>query len=297
MKPVLLALPGNEEWAQSLSRRLDAEVGHVEMRRFPDGESYVRLDTGVEGRPVILVCTLDRPDEKVLPLMFLAEAAKEFKASRVGVVAPYLAYLRQDRRFRSGEAMSSVSFARWLSGCVDWLVTVDPHLHRYRSLGEIYSIPTGVVHAAPSIASWIHAELDAPVVIGPDRESEQWVAEVARCAGAPYVVLEKIRRGDRAVEVTVPEMERWRGHRPVLVDDIITTAGTMIETVRLLTRVGLLPPLCIGIHAVFAGQAYSDLLESGAARVVTCNTIPHPSNAIDLRDLLAEGVRNIQEPI
>lgn len=293
MKPLILSLPGNEALADGLAARLGAERGKAIARRFPDGESYVRIENAVEGRSIILCCTLDRPDERVLPLIFLAETAKDLGAVRVGLVAPYLAYMRQDRRFQPGEGITSVYFARLLSGSVNWLVTVDPHLHRRTSLSEICTIPARVIHAAPLISRWIRENIVSPVLIGPDSESAQWVSEIAAGAGAPYLVLEKIRRGDREVDVSVPEIDRWRGYTPVLVDDIISTARTMIVTVGHLRRAGLPKPICIGIHAVFAGRAEEDLRESGALRVVTCNTIPHPSNAIDLGDLLAEGARKI----
>lgn len=289
MKSLILSLPGNEILAEGLATRLDGELGKAVVRRFPDSESYVRIENAVEGRSVILCCTLDRPDEKVLPLLFLAETAKELGAARVGLVAPYLAYMRQDRRFQPGEGITSVYFARFLSSAVDWLVTVDPHLHRRASLSEIYSIPTEVIHAAPSISRWIRENIPSPVLVGPDSESAQWVSEIAAGAGAPYLVLEKIRRGDREVEVSIPEIDRRRDCTPVLVDDIISTARTMIATVGHLRRAGFPKPVCIGIHAILADRAEEDLREAGASLVVTCNTIPHPSNAIDLGDFLAEG--------
>ncbi|MDZ4142706.1 MAG: ribose-phosphate pyrophosphokinase [Sideroxydans sp.] len=296
MKPVLLPLPGNEAQAQALAQRLDAVIGQFMVRRFPDGETYLRIETELAGRTVIVVATLDRPDDKLLPLLFTAATAKELGAACVGLVTPYLAYMRQDQRFLSGEAVTSVYFAQLLSASVDWLVTVDPHLHRRDSLDEIYSIPSYVVHAAELVSTWIRQHVDSPVIVGPDSESEQWVAAVASASGAPYVVLRKIRRSDHEVEVSVPDVERWRAHTPVLVDDIISTARTMIETVGHLRRAGLPPPICIGVHAIFAGDAYESLLSAGATRVVTCNTIVHVSNAIDLGDLLATGVRTMLVP-
>src|SRR5262245_39384839 len=146
--PLLVAMPGNEELAAALAARLGCEVGHVEVRRFPDGETYLRLATSPSGRAVVIVCTLDHPNDKLLPLLFAAATARELKASKVGLVAPYLAYMRQDWRFKPGEALTSRQVAHLLSHAFDWLVTVDPHLHRYGSLAEIYSIPTRVIHAA-----------------------------------------------------------------------------------------------------------------------------------------------------
>ena len=288
---VFLALPGNETMASALARRLSAELGALEVGHFPDGESHVRLGCDVAGRTVLLVCTLDRPDSKLAPLVFAADAARDLGAARVGLVSPYLAYMRQDTRFRPGEAITSRSFARILSASFDWLVTVDPHLHRYGSLDALYELSAVAVHAAPALSTWVRDHVEHPLIIGPDNESAQWASAVAKGAGAPHVVLEKVRRGDRDVEVSVPDIERWRDRVPVLIDDIISTASTMVEAVRHLHAAGLPPPVCVGVHAVFAANALEALEEAGICEVVTANTIAHPTNRIDLSDLLAERLR------
>lgn len=203
---LIYPLPGNDTFALKLSLALSAELGELETRTFPDSESYVRLQTPPKDRDVILVCTLSKPDAKFLRLAFVAAAAKDLGARSVGLVAPYLAYMRQDIRFRDGEAISSVTFARLLSSVVDWLVTVDPHLHRRASLSEIYSIPTFLVHAGPVLADWIKAHVPHPVIVGPDSESRQWVAEVAERVDAPYRVLSKSRSGDRSVSISLPDL-------------------------------------------------------------------------------------------
>ena len=291
MKPLLFAFPGNERLAALLAPALGAETGEAVLRHFPDGESYWRYETPVAGREVALLCTLDRPDDKAFALLFAAAAGRELKAKRIGLIAPYLAYMRQDHRFQPGEAITSGTFAKLVSGEIDWLVTVDPHLHRRSSLDEIYSVPTRALHAAPLIAQWIGDNVENPLLIGPDRESEQWVAAVARGARAPHIVLRKIRRGDREVEVSVPDLAQWKGRTPVLVDDIISTGQTMIVTLKHLKGVGLGPPVCIGVHGIFAGNALEELKQAGASRVVITNTISHSTNGIDISGLLAEGVR------
>lgn len=292
-KPVILAAPGSADFARRFGPRLDTEPGLCELRRFPDGEVYVRVDTPVAGRQVVIVCTLDQPGDKLLPLLLLADTCRDLGAARVGLIAPYLAFMRQDHRFRPGEGVTSRYFAALLSRAVDWLVTVDPHLHRWRSLDQIYTIPTAVARAAPAIAAWIRANVADPVLVGPDAESEQWVAAVAGHVDAPYQILHKTRHGDREVEVSEPDGAACRHRTPVLVDDIISTARTMIEPVGHLRRSGAPAPVCIGVHAVFAGNGYQDLLAAGAARVVTCNTIAHPSNAISVDDAMVEAAREL----
>jgi ribose-phosphate pyrophosphokinase len=291
MTPLLFAFPGNERLASVLAPALGAETGQAVLRHFPDGETYWRYETPVAEREIALLCTLDRPDEKALAVLFAAAAARELKAKRVGLIAPYLAYMRQDHRFHPGEAVTSGTFAKIVSGEIDWLVTVDPHLHRRASLDEIYSVPSRALHAAPLIAQWIRDNVQNPLLIGPDRESEQWVAAVARGAEAPHIVLRKVRRGDRDVEVSMPDLAKWHGRTPVLVDDIISTGQTMVVTLKRLKDKGLAAPVCIGVHGVFAGNALHELMQADAARVVTTNTIAHSTNGIDVSSLLAEGVR------
>lgn len=288
--PVVIAVPGFEGLAAALCARLGAEPGAAFVRHFPDGEVYVRVDSPVDGREVMLVCGLDRPAERLLPALFLAGTARDLGARRVGLVAPYLAFMRQDARFHPGEGVTSAYFGRLLSSTFDWLVTVDPHLHRHHALDAVYSIPTQVVHAAPAIAAWIAAEVADPVLIGPDAESEQWVADVAGRVGAPFLVLEKTRRGDRDVSVSAPDLQAHLLRTPIVLDDIISTGRTMIETLHHLASLGTRAPICIGIHGVFSDAAHADLLAAGAARIVTCDTIAHPSNAISVTELIAAAL-------
>jgi ribose-phosphate pyrophosphokinase len=293
MPVLLLPFPGNEALTTRLAAELDAEVGTLTVRRFPDGESYVRFDTPVVGRSLGLVCTLRVPDRLASPVLFAASTARELGAARIGLVAPYLAYMRQDARFRAGEAVASRAFGQLLSHGIDWLATVDPHLHRHHDLSEVYQVPAAAVRAAPAVAAWIGAEVPSPLLIGPDGESAQWVDDVATRIAAPHVVLAKVRRGDRDVEVSAPEIAPWRDRTPVLLDDIISTARTMIATVGRLRAAGLPPPVCVGVHAVFADDAHAALLAAGASRVITSDTIPHPTNAIPTAALLAPPIRTL----
>ena len=293
MSLVVLAMPGNEAMAEGLAARLGAERGETSVRRFPDGESSVRVVSSVAGRHAVIVCTLDRPDDKLVPLLLLASAVREAGAASVGLVAPYLAYMRQDVRFQPGETISAKHFAGWLSQGFDCLATVDPHLHRIAHLSEVYTVPTRNVHAAQAIADWLRLQVHQPVLIGPDEESRQWVDDVAQRAGAPSLVLSKTRRGDREVEVSVPDVARWRGHTPVLVDDIVSTGHTMIETLGHLKTLAMPAAVCVAVHAVFAGSAFDGLMAAGASRVVSCDTIVHPSNGISIADDLAGAVREL----
>lgn len=288
---VLVAMPGCESAAMRLAMPLRAELGHAVVSRFPDGESYVRLYTPVKGTEVAIVCTLDHPDEKLLPLLWLAIAAREGGARRVGLIAPYLAYMRQDAIFNAGEIRTLEHFAALLNHAFDWLVTVDPHLHRVRQLSDVYRMPTAAVEAAPAIAAWIQSHVQAPFLIGPDEESRQWVEHVAGICQAPWAALVKARHSAWRVEVTeVPPIPARCV--PVLVDDIVSTGRTMLAAAASLRRVGLPKPVCVGVHAVFAADAYSQLV-SASADVVTCDTIAHPSNRIAMTKPLVDAISHM----
>lgn len=283
-------MPGNETLSQQIITGIQGEQGAFELRSFPDDETYVRVLSNVENKNVIIVCTLHAPDKKLLPLFFLCRLLKDMRAASITLVAPYLSYMRQDKQFKPDEAVTSVYFASLLSGMADRLVTVDPHLHRRTSMQEIYSIPCDVLHAAGTISEWIKQNVHNALIIGPDSESRQWVSEVAKNAGAPFVILEKVRTGDNEVEVSIPQVDTFKEHTPVLVDDIISTAHTMIETVNHLKQAGMKAPVCIGVHAVFAANACAGLKNSGAGRIVTCNTIAHETNGIDISPLLVKAL-------
>jgi len=263
------------------------------VRQFPDAETYVRLLTSPTGRNVVFACGLERPDHKSIGLYFAASTARELGARSIGLVAPYLAYMRQDARFNVGEAVTSVTYAHWLSQFIDWLVTMDPHLHRHRALDEIYTIPTAVASSTAAISRWIVANVREPLLIGPDAESVQWVKAIAESVCCPYLVLDKQRHGDRDVEVSVPALGEWQRRTPVLVDDIISTARTMIAAAAQLRAQSSHPPVCVGVHALFGDDAHRALTASGVGRIATCNTVAHTTNAIDVLPDIARATSSL----
>ncbi|TDR38367.1 ribose-phosphate pyrophosphokinase [Tahibacter aquaticus] len=289
MNRVLLAFPTQQAQAKILAPSLGARIGRLDWRRFPDGESLVAIDEDLGDANVAILASLHHPDEMALALRFTAATAREFGARSVGLIAPYLAYMRQDRRFQPGESVSAPLFAKFVEETFDWLVTADPHLHRIPELASLYRIPTRRVATAPLLADWIRVHVPDAVVIGPDSESGQWVSDIAQRAGVPYQVLNKIRRGDRDVEVSLPAFEIARGRTPVIVDDIVSSGRTVIETLGHLERLGLPAAICVVIHAVFADAAYERILAAGAARIVSTDSITHSSNGISIADLLAQA--------
>lgn len=290
MQPLIYNYMAPPEFGQALCEALDGQPGQYQLRRFPDGETYLRLIDSCKERPVVLLANLHQPDHHFLPIAYFSEALREMGATQITLAAPYLPYMRQDCRFHEGEAVTSRTFARLVSSLVDYLVTIDPHLHRYQRLSEIYTIPSPVAHADKAVADWIKARIERPLIVGPDEESAQWAELIANYIGCPALVLRKTRLGDRNVQIQVPNLETYRQYTPILVDDIISTGRTMLEAAQHLVNAGLPSPYCIGIHGVFAPGAYEEMMAGPFAAVVTTNTVPHASNQIRVENVLAQAV-------
>ncbi len=286
MKTLILALPGAEDFAQNLAARLGCEAGAVEVRRFADGEQLVRLRTSVSGCRVLLAAQLDHPDEKTLPAIFAADAARELGATEVGLIAPYLPYMRQDARFREGEAVTARSYARLLSGAFDFLVCVGPHLHRIGDLREIYRIPTQVVSPAPAIADWLARTAPDCILVGSKRAT--WVGEIAAAARVPFVLLETSQDGARPA---LPAASSAAGRTPVLVEDIATTGDSLIAGAQALRAAGWGTPVAVVVHALLQQEDVQALHHAGVPRIAACNTVAHPASVIPVDDALAEAVR------
>lgn len=295
MITAVVSLSAGNELACSLAGRIGCDYGVASVHEFPDGETGVRIDPALAEGTVLVVASLNGPNPKIIPLLFLSRVLRDYGAERVLLAAPYLAYMRQDTRFQEGEGISAGYFADLVSAHFDGLITVDAHLHRIRNLDEVYRIPALNVHAAPAVAEWVKRNVDRPLLIGPDSESEQWVAGVAGYADLPYLVLEKTRHGDRDVQVSAPEMKQWQEHTPVLVDDIISTGRSMAATIEHLQSAGMKAPVCVAVHGIFADDAEGQLLRAGADRVVTTNTVEHETNEIDVSSVLLEGIYHLPD--
>ncbi|WP_300392776.1 ribose-phosphate diphosphokinase [Henriciella sp.] len=285
--PLLYALPGSSHLAAPLRQAMQAACGEVDVHRFPDGESYVRFVSDPAGQHVILLSCLNEPDSKLIPLLLAARTAKDLRAASVGLVAPYMPYLRQDTAFQPGEAVSARHIGALLSETFSWAVTLDPHLHRLSALDEVFSIPAGVASAAGSVSGWVRNNVENPIICGPDSESEQWASAIAAACQAPYAVFRKTRHDAQSVDIHIPDGLDLAGYVPVIVDDIVSTGGTMISLVSQLHRRNGAAPVCCIVHGLFPEITGNRILHAGARQLVTTNSIRHKTNAIDISMPLA----------
>lgn len=292
-KPVLLYFDDEQESGARIAHAGNLNLAKIECHHFPDGEIKLRLPDALPEQVVILR-TLNAPNEKLIELLLAAQTARNLGARHLTLVAPYLAYMRQDIAFHPGEAISQRIVGRFLADIFNAVITVDPHLHRVATLQEAVPVANAVVlSGAPLLADLIAARRQNPLLVGPDEESAQWVALAASRHGFEHAVCRKVRHGDRAVEVALPDVT-VAGRQVVLLDDVASTGHTVAQAASLLLAAGAASVDVAVTHALFAGDALQVILNAGVGEVWSTDCIKHPSNSVSMAAPIAEALTLIQ---
>ncbi len=243
------------------------------------------------GESVALYATLDDPNEKLVALMLAARTARELGVRTLALVAPYLCYMRQDVAFAPGQAVSQRIVGRFLADLFDAVVTVDPHLHRVASLSDAVPARRALaLSAAHLIGEFVRARDANALLVGPDAESLAWVGAAGRHAALEFAVCRKLRRGDRDVEVRLPDL-RFDGRAAVIVDDVASTGHTVAAAAAALLAAGAASVDVVVTHALFVGDAIETMRAAGVREIWSSDAIAHPSNRIALAPLLAAALR------
>lgn len=289
MSAIVLGFDECRESAKRLAEELRLPWDQVAVHSFPDRESLVRVPATAE--TVILYRSLDNPNAKLVELILSASAARDGGARRVILIAPYLAYMRQDMAFRPGEAVSQRVIGALIAQHFDALVTVDPHLHRVATLSEaVPGIPALAVSAAPLLARTIDVT-DAPIIVGPDGEALQWTQSIATSLGLDMLMGSKERHGDRDVALSIDEIEQVRNRRAILVDDVISSGRTLIAAATLLHKAGALGVEALATHCLASPSDLARMKDGGVARILSTDSIANPTTGVVLAPLLAKALK------
>ncbi|HEY7806828.1 MAG TPA: ribose-phosphate diphosphokinase [Croceibacterium sp.] len=275
--------------AERLANALGAPLRAVNVRHFPDGESLVRVDHAPD--TVLLYRSLDHPNDKLIELLLAVSALRANGAAKVVLVAPYLAYMRQDIAFQEGEAVSQRVVGGLLADHFDALLTLDPHLHRTHSLAAVMpGIEAVSISAAPLLAAALDGS-DDPLLVGPDGEARQWVERIARPLDLEFVVGRKQRTGDRQVSVALPDAERALDRRVILVDDLISSGVTLASAARLLRKAGARSVEALATHCLTGKADLAALRRAGVSRVLATDSVASAVGTLPVADLLADEIR------
>ena len=291
MNPGLLLGFDDEQTAgQALAQALGVPWAVVQRHRFPDGESKLRLPPALPAE-LLLLRGLHQPHDKLVELLITLPAARALGARRIVLVAPYLAYMRQDMAFTPGEAVSQRHIAALLASQVDGLITVDPHLHRIASLDEVMpGCPNRALTAAPLLGAWVAQRVPGALLLGPDEEALQWVAAAGAAHGLDHAVCHKQRLGDRDVRVALPDVP-LHGRAVVLMDDVASTGRTLVEAATAVLAAGAASVDVAVTHALFVGDAWAQLQAAGVRHVGSSDAVPHATAVVPITPLLAGAVR------
>jgi ribose-phosphate pyrophosphokinase len=279
--------PDSERFGRALARALKISTSALDVHRFPDGESLVRA-RGPAGGHALVVRSLNDPNAKLVEVVLAADALRRAGARRVTLVAPYLPYMRQDRVFQPGESLSQRVVGRLLGEAFDAVLTMEAHLHRVQRLGEVVPGSARSLSAAPAIALWLRRRPKRTLLVGPDAESRRWVRAIAREADLRFVVGAKVRSGDRRVRVELPDLPA--ADRALIVDDIASSGATLGECARALRRRGIGTVDALVVHPLFAPRALSRIRRAGIRAIASCDSIPHPTNAVRVAPLFAAAL-------
>ena len=286
-------LPGGNDAAKRLAARLGLSCGEISVHRFPDGELRVAVAPATD--TTILYAPLDQPNDKLIALLFAAEALRRNGAKRLVLVAPYLCYMRQDAAFHAGEAISQRAMGALLATNVDRVVTVDAHLHRTTDIRSVFpGIEAENLSAMPAIANALASSGIDPttIVVGLDMESERWVKDIASRLRLQHAVARKTRHGDRSVAISFADPGLLSGRPALLVDDIISSGTTLMAAARALTEMGATAVDAMVTHALFPPAMTVAFASAGMRSIRSTDSVPHPTNAIPLDESLAAALRS-----
>jgi|SRR3989344_1988147 len=289
---IIIGFSKSDKLAKSVAKKLKIKYSCLKIKKFPDKETYLKFTTDVKNKTVILFRTLNNPDEKIIELLFAAYTAKDLGAKKVILVVPYLSYMRQDKRFHFGECISNKVIAE-LFKIFDNIITVDPHLHRIKNLRILFK-NSAVINANSIISDYIKNKIKDAVIMGPDAESYQWAGEIARNIGYNAVVLNKKRYNSEKVRIILHDPKIIKDKNIVIIDDIISTGHTMIETVKQAKKYGAKSIACICIHGIYAENALAKLKKL-KANVVSTDTIMSETSKITVADLISKELKKLNQ--
>jgi len=276
--------------SHKIAKKLKQKHSYMITGRFPDGELYIKFNASVKNKIVVLVQSFyGDVSDCIVEAILAAETASGLGAKKIALAAPYFPYLRQDRRFHSGEAISQSIVAGLIDKYFDAVCIMDPHLHRKNKLENIFKIRAKKLTANSLIADYIKKHIKNPVIIGPDGESHKWARDVAEMLGVESRILRKKRYSSYHVEIKLNKKIDLKGKNVVIVDDIVSTGHTILETAKILKRLGAKKIYCICVHGIFANNALEKLRKVGI-KVVSTNTIPNKVDKIDVSGVLSKSL-------
>ncbi|PKK85537.1 MAG: ribose-phosphate diphosphokinase [Thermoplasmata archaeon HGW-Thermoplasmata-1] len=284
---IIVSGTASKEISAELSQLTGIKLAKTEIKRFPDGECYVRIlsnGESIRGKHAIVVQTT-YPDPNLIELFLLQGALREAGVSRITTIIPYYGYARQDTIFKEGEVVSAKALATLIQVNSDDVVIIDPHKEY---ICDFFDVPARAATAVPQIAARL-IEHGVDMVLAPDKGAMARAEMAARIIGCPYDYLEKTRIDGETVVMKAKELD-VRGKRVAIVDDIISTGGTMAKAISHLKSQGATKVYACCTHGLFTGSAIDKLKNGGADEIVCTDTIESENSNISAAGAIADAL-------
>jgi ribose-phosphate pyrophosphokinase len=283
---VFLIIGGSasQKLAAKVARDLEENLSPIETRRFPDGERYIRIKDEIPKEAVVIQSTGYPQDENLMELFLILKNLKSLGVERIRVVIPYFGYGRQERRFLSGEAVSAVIVAELLeaAGATE-IYSINLH---EKNIKEFFHIPVHEISAMPLIANYINETVDNPMIIGPDKGALGFAQEISAILNCECDHLEKTRISPEKVE-TKPKKLDVEGRNVVIIDDIISTGGTIVNATKILKDLGANKVVVGCVHPVLVEDALLKIFAAGVDDVFSTDTLRSDVSTISVAELVA----------
>jgi ribose-phosphate pyrophosphokinase len=268
--------------ADDLTKILKGKLVNTTSKRFPDSELYVRILDDIKGKDVIIVQTT-YPDPNIIELFLLQNAVEEAGAKNISIVIPYYGYARQDTKFQDGEPISAKALAKLISINVDKVITVDPHKEY---ILDFFSTPAHSCTAVPEIAKYLkNKEVD--MILAPDKGAMNRAKEASKIINCDFDYMEKTRIDGTTVEIKPKNLDS-QNKNVAIIDDIISTGGTMAKSIKELKKQGAKEVFVACTHGLFAGDAIKKLTSAGCNEIISTDTIISEFSKVKIAPSIAE---------
>ena len=285
----------SQSLAAEVAKQLDEKLCTVEIKKFPDGEKYFRIKDEIpEDEKVVIIQSTGYPqDENMMELFFILDTLSDMNIEDITVVSPYLGYSRQERRFKEVECISAKATAKLNQSMgVKHLISINLH---EESICDLYDIPVDNLSAMPSIAEYIRNNHDdkKPVILAPDKGAENFAKEIAEILDTDYDYLEKVRLSPEVVKTKTKSIS-VENRSVIIVDDIISTGGTIVNAIDILKKQGAKKVDVVCVHPVLVGDAILKISAAGASSVKATNTLISEVASISVGKTIADHLKTLQ---
>jgi len=289
---------GTPRLAHAVAEQLGTGITHGTVSQFPDGETRINIEESVRGADCFVIQSTSSPvNHNLMELLVMADALRRASAWRINAVIPYFGYARQDKKVQAREPITAKLVANLLETAgVDRVITVDLHAGQIQGF---FNVPVDHLTAMDILAAHLkETDLENSVVVSPDVGRAIEARRLANRLHLPLAMLYKRRTSPTETEVThvIGEVE---GMRPIFIDDMITTAGTMRRGIDSVLRLGAAEDITVAAtHAVFTPPAFERLSIPAVRRIVVTDTVPFESSdprveILSVAGLLAQAIHNV----